>query len=96
MTVAAAVARMSRVPKSGAMKVPTELKACARLRRLEAVAGRTDDRDVGVDGDLHDGHSGGEDDERAEEDGKEAKCAAGRKPAAPRAMTRRPKTIVFL
>ncbi len=26
-------------PKKGAIKVPTELKACAKLKRLEAVRG---------------------------------------------------------
>jgi len=34
-----ALRRMRTAPKNGAMKVPTELKACARLRRLDAVLG---------------------------------------------------------
>ncbi len=39
--------------------------------------GRPDDGDVRIDGDLDDGHTGGEDDECAEEDGKERETRGG-------------------
>ena len=50
------------------------------LGEVEAAGGclgRPDDGDVGIDGDLHDGHAGGEDDERAEEDGEEREVGGG-------------------
>ena len=50
------------------------------LREVEAAGGggrRADDGDVGVDGDLHDGHAGGEDDQRGEEDGEGGEVGGG-------------------
>ncbi len=50
------------------------------LREVEAAGrglGRADDGDIGIDGDLHDRHAGGEDDECAEEDREEREVCGG-------------------
>ena len=59
---------MSIEPNDGAIVVPSELNACVRFSRLEAVSGWPEDRDVRVRGDLEQRDAGGEHEQRAEEE----------------------------
>ena len=56
------------MPSAGPMVVPSELNACVRFRRLEAVFCRPENRDVRVRGDLEQRDAGGEHEEGAEEE----------------------------
>ena len=94
--VGSTVAREPKIkiePTYGKMVVPRELKACAKVRRLLAVAGRSQHRDQRIGHHLHGGDAGGEHEQREQE---QRRTIHGPRPArttgSPRSSVSRPMT----
>src|SRR3954447_6376859 len=91
-----ALVRIRQLPKYGAMKVPNELKACVRLRRLEAVSGGPSTETYGFAETCSAVIPAASTIRAARKNANAGTLAAGRNSSAPIAMVPRPATIVFL
>src|SRR5580700_4295399 len=91
--VLGAALRMNRLPKNGARKVPSELNACVKLRRLDAVAGLPNTVTYGFAATCRHVIPAASTISANRNNGYEGTLAAGTKRNAPAPMVSRPATI---
>ena len=87
--------RISSPPSFGAIVVPSELKACVRSNRLEAVAGLPRTTTYGFAATCRPVMPAARTMSAPRNSGNDAKDAAGRNKNAPTAMLSKPATMVF-
>ena len=91
-----ALLRINRLPRYGAMVVPSELNACVRFKRLDAVSGGPRTATYGFAATCNAVMPAASTISAPRKSGNDGTLAAGMKRSAPRPMVIRPTTMVRL